>query len=355
MDAVAFKEKNAIKLENYGAFPLLLEGAQSANAQAPEVEISSLVQIDIDEDIINEYLYEELLKNIEVATSPADIFTNEEGHVVIEGKGRDGRMVPRDRLVDAIALAANHGVDTVPVPVVIDPAPLSISEDLQEKGIRELITTGHSSYYGSPTNRMFNIDFGTKMYNGLLIPPGEEFSFNEVLGTVDYKSGFKVEKIIKKNKLEYEVGGGICQVSTTMYRAALLAGLPITERNPHSWKVSYYSQSMGDGLDATIYPGVADIKFINDTPGHLLIQAYTDGPEAYFKLYGTKDGRQVEMDGPHGGGLTYRWNRTVTRGEESETEEIWSRYRPIPPPEPVKPVTPAPVPEPTSTAADDGF
>jgi vancomycin resistance protein YoaR len=103
-----------------------------------------------------------------------------------------------------------------------------------------------------------------------LIAPDAEFSFNDVLGPVEPGSGFKMEKVIKKDKAEYELGGGICQVSTTMYRAILQAGLPITERKPHSWKVSYYGQSMGHGLDATIYPGVSDLKFLNDTGNYLL-------------------------------------------------------------------------------------
>ncbi len=261
--------------------------------------------------------------------------------MIIEGKGQDGRSVSKQKLTEAMELAVNNGLSTVPVPVTTEHAPLTISEDLQEKEVKELIATGHSAYYGSPANRMFNIDFGTKKYNGLLIPPAQEFSFNEILGPVDAASGFKPEKVIKKDKLEYEYGGGICQVSTTFYRAALQAGLPITERKPHSWKVSYYSQSMGDGLDATIYPGVADLKFINDTPGYLLIQAYTEGAEDYFKIYGTDDGRSVILDGPYGGGLTYRWNRTITANGEEKTEEIWSRYKPIPPPEPAE--KPAPV------------
>jgi len=350
LEAVTFEEESALTVEGQGEeLPLILGEEQLTVAHAEPVEIKSNIQIQVDPEKMQEHLYENLIKDIETPVSPANIYTNEEGGVIIEGTGEDGRSVPVERLTSAIALAANNGIDTVPVPVLIDKAPLTISEDLQEKGIKDLIATGHSAYYGSPGNRMFNIEFGSAKYNGMLIAPGEEFSFNEHLGEVDAGSGFKPEKVIKKNKLELEYGGGICQVSTTMYRAALQAGLPITQRKPHSWKVSYYGQSMGHGLDATIYPGVSDLKFLNDTPGHLLIQAYTDGAEDYFKFYGTDDGRVTEMDGPYGGGLTYRWNRTVKKdGEEKIAEEIWSRYVPIPPPDP-KPEpkaiaqTPAPV------------
>lgn len=324
-------------------------------AHANPVE-EATVRIAIDKNAINEFLYENLIKEIERPVSPANIYRNEEGQVIIEGKGEDGRSVESENLIQAINEAVNMGADTVEVPVVIDKAPLTISEDLQKLGIKDLITTGHSAYYGSSGNRMFNIEFGAAKYNGLLIAPGEEFSFNEHLGEVDAASGFVPEKVIKGDELKYEYGGGICQVSTTMYRAALLAGLPITERKPHSWKVSYYAQSMGDGMDATIYPGVTDLKFINNTPGHILIQAYTEDAEAYFKIYGTDDGRRVTLDGPYGGGLTWRWNRTVLDEngkpmssietlDENGTEEIWSRYVPIPPPKPKNP-EPAPAPAP---------
>ncbi len=338
LEAVSFKEKTNMQFDNGSVdVPLRLDQSGRVNThEKSPVEINGDIAIALDRDKIEPFLVENLLSDIEIPTSPANIYTNEEGIVVIEGKGEDGRSVSRKKLTEAIELAVNGGIATVPVPVTIEHAPLTISDDLQDLGVKELIATGHSAYYGSPANRMFNIDFGSKKYNGLLIPPGEEFSFNEVLGPVDATSGFKPEKVIKKDKLEYEYGGGICQVSTTFYRAVLQAGLPITERKPHSWKVSYYSQSMGDGLDATIYPGVADLKFINDTPGNMLIQAYTEGAEVYFKVYGTNDGRVVTLDGPYGGGLTYRWNRTITTDGEEKTEEIWSRYRPIPPPEPAE-------------------
>lgn len=343
LDAVSFKEKTSMQIEESGVdVPVQID--QSGRVITPEtspVDINGDIAVALNQDKIVPFLDENLISDIEIPTSPANIYTNEEGNVVIEGKGEDGRSVSRTKLIEAMELAVNNGLASVPVPVTIEHAPLTISEDLQETGIKELIATGHSAYYGSPANRMFNIDFGSKKYNGLLIPPGEEFSFNAVLGPVDATSGFKPEKVIKKDKLEYEYGGGICQVSTTFYRAVLQAGLPITERKPHSWKVSYYSQSMGDGLDATIYPGVADLKFVNDTPATILIQAYTEGAEAYFKIYGTNDGRNVVLDGPYGGGLTYRWNRIITTNGEEKTEEIWSRYRPIPPPEPAE--KPAPV------------
>lgn len=357
LDAVTFEESNYLNFPNFKtSLPIVInDGHISLNETSP-LKIESNIQIVVNADKMADYLRENLIVDIEIPTSPANIYTNEEGRVTIDGKGENGKTVPNGRLVKAIALAVNNNIAAVPVPVTIEKAELTISQDLKELGIKDLLATGHSAYYGSPPNRMFNIDYGTEKYNGIIIAPGEEFSFNTLLGPVDAGSGFKPEKVIKKDKLELEYGGGICQVSTTMYRAVLLAGLPITDRKPHSWKVSYYGQSMGHGLDATIYPGVSDLKFINDTPGHLLVQAYTEGAEDYFKFYGTLDGRKVELEGPIGGGLTYRWNRYLTKNGETSVEEIWSRYKPIPPPEPVaKPATVAQVTNTPELPESSGF
>lgn len=281
------------------------------------------------------YLEENLLKKIEVPTSPVNISQDKDGKITIEGKAEDGVSVPRENLIASLSASINGDGKQVEVPVVTEKAPVTISDNLKDLGIKELLATGHSAYYGSPPNRMHNINLGISKYNGVLVKPGEEFSFNKYLGEVDAKNGFKAEKVIKKNKIELEMGGGLCQVSTTIYRAAILAGLPITERAPHSWKVSYYGQSMGHGMDATVYIGVSDLKFVNDTPGHLLIQSYVDGSEAYFKFYGTNDGRTVAMEGPIGGGLHYKWYRTITKADgTTEKETIISNYKPIPPPDP---------------------
>lgn len=355
LSSVQFTEVDYAMLPGGIRLPIQIASAETLPKedlpQNQHVQIKSEIQLKIDGSALDEVMGEYMFSNIEVSTSPAKIYTDPEGRVIIEGKGEDGASIPRNRLAGAMTLALNEGLTDVPVPVLIDKAPLEISEDLQQMGIKELLATGHSAYYGSPANRMFNINFGTTKYNGILIPPGEEFSFNKVLGPVEAGSGFKAEKVIKENKLVYEIGGGICQVSTTLYRAVLQAGLPITERKPHSWKVSYYSQSMGDGLDATIYPGTADVKFINDTPSHMLIQSYTDGAEAYFKLYGTADGRKTTLEGPFGGGLTYRWNRIIEKDGETTKEEIWSKYKPIPK-DPINGDDPKPAPPPEPSLSE---
>src|SRR5690606_17781196 len=157
--------------------------------------------IQLDKEKLKQYLTENLISKIEQPVSPAKIYTNEEGQVMIEGKGEDGLKVPYENLIQAITEAANRGETTVNVPVEVAKAPLDISEDLQKLGIQDLLTTGHSAYYGSSGNRMFNIEFGSAKYNGMLIAPGEEFSFNQHLGEVDAASGFVPEKVIKGDEL----------------------------------------------------------------------------------------------------------------------------------------------------------
>lgn len=289
------------------------------------------INVKLVSSVITPYLEEKLLKEIEVPTSPVNIYQDKDGKVVIEGKAEDGWSVSRPELLASITDAINTGKKDVAVPVAVEKAPVTISDSLKELGIKELLATGHSAYYGSPANRMHNIKLGVSKYNGLILAPGEEFSFNKFVGEVDGKNGFKPEKVIKQNKIELEMGGGLCQVSTTVYRAALIAGFPITERAPHSWKVSYYAQSMGNGLDATVYTGSRDLKFINDTPGSLLIQSYVEGSEAYFKFYGTNDGRVVKLDGPYGKGLNYKWYRLLTKNNVETKETIVSNYKPVPP------------------------
>jgi hypothetical protein len=128
-----------------------------------------------------------------------------------------------------------------------------------------------------------------------VIAPGEEFSFTTRLGSVDAASGYLPELVIADDETRPEYGGGLCQVSTTMYRAALNAGFPITDRSPHQYRVSYYEPA---GQDATIYVPNPDLKFINDTKNYVMIEAVIDGSILTFNFYGTKDGREVTVTEP---------------------------------------------------------
>ncbi len=161
-------------------------------------------------------------------------------------------------------------------------------KNLNKLGIKEKIAEGMSSFAGSSYNRSTNIRVGAEKFNGYLIKPGEEFSLNTILGPVDAEHGFVPELVIKENKTVPEYGGGLCQVATTMFRSALLAGLPITERRNHAYRVTYYDWPYGPGVDATIYSPHPDVKFINDTNNYILIQTRILGTRIFFDFYGTK-------------------------------------------------------------------
>lgn len=180
--------------------------------------------------------------------------------------------------------------------VVIKEQPLTDTVATNDLGITELVAEATTSFKGSPTNRRFNLSYGAKILNGLLIQPGEEFSLVKALGKIDGAHGWKPELVIKGSKITPEFGGGLCQVGTTLFRTALNTGLPIVERHNHSLRISYYEPPIG--LDATIYEPKPDLRFTNDYTTPLLLQTAVEGTNLTFSFYGTKDGRLVDIPTP---------------------------------------------------------
>ncbi len=303
-------------------------------------QVRERIAIKINEEKLNGFIDAEIAEWLDRASETVNIYTNDEGGVVIEGEGHNGLKIERERLKDLMEKAIMKKISAITIPVKEIEPEIIVSEDLQELGIQERISIGHTSYYGSPANRVHNIKVGASKFNGKLIAPGETFSFNQNLGAVDGSTGYLKELVIKPEGTIPEYGGGICQVSTTLYRAILLGGLPIDERNQHSYAVSYYSQILGHGLDATIYLGGPDLQFTNDTGSHLLVQTYTkDDYELYFVLYGTDPGRTVELEGPylsnyHSPGPTvYQDTESLPAGQTKQVEKshtgftaLWYRH-----------------------------
>lgn len=218
---------------------------------------------------------------------------------------KNGREVDKNKLKDQI-IETLMTIESQPLkeytinPPVIHTEPTATTEGVNNLGIKELIGKGSSKFKGSIASRMHNIGLASSRLNGILIPPGQTFSFNEALGDVSTFTGYQQAYIIKEGKTILGDGGGVCQVSTTFFRAALNAGLPILERQPHSYRVTYYEQDSGPGLDATVFQPSPDLKIKNDTPAHILIQTSFDQKNAtlIFELYGTSDGRIVEVSKP---------------------------------------------------------
>ncbi|NMA29799.1 MAG: hypothetical protein GX943_01925 [Candidatus Pacebacteria bacterium] len=164
-------------------------------------------------------------------------------------------------------------------------------------GINELIGFGESWYYGSITSRIYNVDLTNRILNWTIIAPGEEFSFNQAVGDVSAGVGYREAYIIKDGATQLAACGGVCQTSSTLFRALLDSGLEVTRRLPHSYRVSYYEINNKPGFDATVYSGNIDLRFINDTLGHLLLEFETNSEALYMavKIYGTSDGRSTEI------------------------------------------------------------
>jgi vancomycin resistance protein YoaR len=206
---------------------------------------------------------------------------------------RDGRKLNIDETTEAIAKQLLNPRREVELAVtVLEAKSLAATNKL---GINELLGIGESDFKGSPANRKHNISVGAKRFDGLIVKPGATFSFVQNLGEVDASTGYRPELVIKGDETLPEFGGGLCQVSTTAFRGILKAGLPVVERRNHSYRVAYYEPA---GTDATIYQPYPDLKFKNDTPGHILIDTYQVGTKLYFEFYGTNTGRRVEMTAP---------------------------------------------------------
>jgi len=273
-------------------------------------EIASLVSVEADSQIVlklkEDQLYafvDKLAKEVEVQPENARLQIKE-GVVTVLKEGSPGKILDKKAAVALIKEKLmqrlnnpNEAKDEVWLSLqTIDPE--VSSQTVKNLNIKDLLGKATTSFAGSPENRIYNIKLGVSFLNGLLVAPGQEFSTLKALGRIDAASGYLPELVIKENKTIPEFGGGLCQVSTTLFRAALNAGLPITERANHRYRVSYYEANVGPGLDATIYEPKPDLKFKNDTTGHLLIQGYIEGKNLTFEIYGVNDGRTVKIEGP---------------------------------------------------------
>ena len=185
---------------------------------------------------------------------------------------------------------------TLPYSVVKTPPKQELSQT-NSLGIIQRIGFGESRYQHSIPGRIHNVKLTAEKINNTLVPAGAEFSFNKTLGDVSVATGFDQAYIIKDGRTQLGDGGGVCQVSTTLFRALLDAGLPITKRHAHSYRVSYYELNSKPGVDATVYGGDVDLRFINDTGFPILIHTETDSENLYMKveLFGTSDGRSAEI------------------------------------------------------------
>lgn len=293
----------------------------------------------------------------QAAGDPRLTFAN--GQLQVMTSASEGRTVDTNTLATAILAALHGGNRQVAIPVKVSEPNVDLAH-LENLGIHELLASSTSYYAGSSEARIQNISVGSRKVNGYLVAPGDTFSFYRAIGEVT-PADYEVGLIIINGRTEPGIGGGICQVSTTLFRAVLNAGLPIIERHPHAYRVHYYEEGgFPPGIDATVYfPGV-DFKFKNDTPGWILVQTINNpvSNKLTIELYGTSDGRQTILSPvaqsdpipapatlyqpdpttPKGvtkqvdysaDGLTTVFSRTVTRsGQTILNDTYYTKYQP---------------------------
>lgn len=210
----------------------------------------------------------------------------------IEGVGIDWSQTSAATWEALMSISATVTLITTSTPPEIP------TSAVNEWGIKDLLGVGKSNFAGSPVNRRYNIKNGAEHLSGVLIPADEEFSLVKALGTIDASTGYRQELVIKENKTTPEFGGGLCQIGTTVFRAAMESGLPILERRNHSYQVTYYFENGVSGTDATIYQPRPDLRFKNDTGNPILIYPIIRGNNIEFQFWGVADGRKAKRTIP---------------------------------------------------------
>ncbi|OGC60180.1 hypothetical protein A2414_00245 [candidate division WWE3 bacterium RIFOXYC1_FULL_42_13] len=293
----------------------------------------------------------------EVNELPRGQVTGMDGKKVTGFKlSKEGSELDKDKFIIAFRDAYFNSKNSLEIPKLAVSGPL----DKDTYGILELLGEGKSTYKGSASGRIHNLTLAAERASGVLVAPGATYSLNNSVGEIDSKTGYDIAYIIKDGRTVLGSGGGVCQTSTTLFRAVLNSGLPIVMRYPHAYRVSYYEQDQPVGFDAAIYQPSWDLRFKNDTENYILVQAEAD-VENYalkFQIFGTPDGRKVAITEPvvtnqsppppalyqddptlakgvtkqvdfpaWGAKVTY--SRTVTRGEEELfVDKFESRYQP---------------------------
>lgn len=239
------------------------------------------------------------------ASNAKFIFNDDTKQLDLMEDSKTGRVMDLDASIAAINDALLRGEHTVPLVIVEDQPKVSGSSTGQELGITELIASETSYFYGSSVERIQNIQAAAERFHGVMVAPGEIFSMGEAMGDVSLENGFAEALIIYGGRTIKGVGGGVCQVSTTLFRTVFNAGFPVVERYSHAYRVSYYEMTASGavdnrlaGLDATVYFPLVDFKFKNDSPYWILMETYVNvqARSLTWKFYSTSDGRSVTWD-----------------------------------------------------------
>ena len=275
----------------------------------PGVDGVRAIRLGLDREKLAVWLDERLGAAVEREPQDAEVGWNGEKLVSVE-PSVDGVRLDAAKLAELVEGRFFDKGGTVEAPLTFA-KPTIDSANLEALGITTFLGTGGSNYSGSSDGRSTNVAVGASLLNGTLIPPWGEFSFNEAIGWIDEEKGFVEAQVIDGEKIGKDIGGGICQVSTTVFRAAYLSGLPVTEWWPHRFRIGFYEYDGWDpGLDASILQPTedpstwADFKFENPSDSWMLVEAWTDDVNVVVNIYGADLGFKVESTGPTWGDKT---------------------------------------------------
>jgi len=329
----------------------------------------------LNQELVTKYLQDSVASQINVPAKDAKFKTDESGKVIEFQGSRPGielSIFTNGEDVDTYGLMEKaflerteheSGFTKVVTLVVSRVEPKIKTGAVNDLGITEVLGVGISDYSNSPTNRIKNIKNAVNKLNGVLIKPGEEFSTLKYTAPFTLEGGYYPELVIKGDAIKPEIGGGLCQIGTTLFRMAMNSAMFITDRRNHSLVISHYNDPVNNlpGTDATVYDPAPDFKFLNDTGNYVLIQTAMDTKteELIFTLWGASDGRIGSYTHPtvlrwlpvgeakniettkiapgkkecqnsfQGADTTFTYTRILASGQKEE-KVFESHYRPLP-------------------------
>jgi len=276
--------------------------AEMLTIQRVEDSSATGYQVGLNLSGLRPYLEDLLHQLYRLPSNTRFMFNDDTGQLEVIQPAVIGRVLDVDATLEKVQQQLMQGEHNVQLAMDYSEPEVVDSATGASLGIRELVSVHTSHFRGSSAERMHNIEVAAARFHGLLVPPGATFSMAEVMGNVSLDEGYSEALIIFGGRTIKGVGGGVCQVSTTLFRTVFLGGYPVVERYPHAYRVGYYEQNSGGydsnlaGLDATVFVPVVDFKFTNDTPYWLLMETYFNPKKQtlMWKFYSTSDGRTVE-------------------------------------------------------------
>lgn len=304
---------------------LVIERVTTAEGQAYQVSLSS--------QVLRSFL-ESIAPNLYQGKTNARFMFNDETHQLeLLETSTTGQSLDIEASLGNIHQGLEQGQHKINLDLEYELPEVTSEATAESLGITELVSSHTTYFYGSSASRIQNIKTAASRFYGVLVAPGETFSMAQVLGDVSLDTGYEEAWIIFGDRTIKGVGGGVCQVSTTLFRTVFFGGYPIVERYPHAYRVYYYEQTSSGGnnpnlagLDATVFVPVVDFKFTNDTPHWLLMETYSGNSYLTWKFYSTSDGRSVDWDTT---GMTniqdppdplYQENEDLAKGEIQQVD-----------------------------------